>query len=83
MLGLLYESMHNLGLDTEWKDQYFMMDFEVKMRESLLLVFPLVILLGCFFHWSQQIIKRVKKSGFQTDYQSNHKFNRFEIRVCR
>ena len=50
------------------------------MRNAISSVFPLVDLLGCFFHFSQQVIKRM--NGCQTQYGKNYRFNAFIRRCC-
>ena len=57
---LLWEAFNAWGLDTNWSNHYFMMDFEVSMRTNLLFLFPEIIILGCYFHWSQVVIIEIQ-----------------------
>ena len=82
VFSMIFETFTNFGLDTEWRNHYFMMDFEIAMRNGVRSIFPNIRLIGCYFHFSQQIVKRMRKAGFQTSYSKNEKFNAFIRRVC-
>ena len=41
------------GLPNGFQDQFFMCDFEINIRNSVLLYWPTVKPLGCYFHFSQ------------------------------
>ena len=49
-----------------------MTDFEVAIRGAF---WPAITLLGCYFHFSQLIWKRVKKTHLQVEYEKNYEFN--------
>ena len=53
VFNMIKEAFTVLNLDTEWRSHAFMMDFEAGMRNGLKTVFPLVNLLGCYFHFAQ------------------------------
>ena len=42
------------------------LDFEAAMWQAVAEVFPTVTRLGCFFHWSQAIWRKVQELGLQT-----------------
>ena len=52
-----------------------MTDFEVAIRGAFKLFWPAITLLGCYFHFSQLIWKRVKKTHLQVEYEKNYEFN--------
>ena len=52
-----------------------MCDFELLIQSSILLYYPSLKTLGCYFHFSQLVWRRVQKKGFQTIYEKNDKFN--------
>ena len=53
MFSMLHKYLEDHSLDLDWRDAFFMTDFESAQRESIRLFFPHVRLLGCFFHFSQ------------------------------
>ena len=52
-----------------------MTDFEAAIRSAFKLFWPGITLLGCYFHFSQLIWKRVKKTNLQVEYEKNDEFN--------
>ena len=46
------------------------LDFEAAMWQAVAEVFPTVTRLGCFFHWSQAIWRKVQELGLQPAYTS-------------
>ena len=79
---MIQDQIKKGGYDSKFDGHYFMLDFEYAMRAALATVWPLVTLMGCYFHWTQLIIKRVRKSGFAKAYTKIHKFNSFIRRIC-
>ena len=79
---MLKELLRFWGMDIEWQGHYFMTDFESALRQSLITQFPNLVLLGCYFHWSQLIIKRVKNSKMGKYFQQIPVFSSFIRRVC-
>ena len=69
-------------MDTSWRGHYFMTDFESALRQSLHAAFPYLFLIGCYFHWSQLIMKRVKNSKMNKYFQQTPQFSAFIRRVC-
>lgn len=51
-----------------------LIDFELAIKNALETVFPGVIVSGCFFHFSQNIWRRVQASGLQERYQEDFNF---------
>ena len=45
--------------------------------ESLLLMFPCVSILGCYFHWAQVVWKRVQELGLQAVYNTDDKTHEY------
>ena len=50
-------------LNIDFSKIYFMYDFEISLRNSLKIVFPNSIILGCFFHYIKAIMKKFKELG--------------------
>ena len=53
VFNMIHDAFSEMGLDVEWRNHSFMTDFEIAMRNGIRAVFPLVKLLGCFFHFAQ------------------------------
>ena len=68
-----YNDKHKLP--NNFANQFFMCDFEVAIRSSVMLYWPSVSILGCFFHFSQIVWRKIKKAGYQVSYEKNDKFN--------
>ena len=49
LFSMLHDYCEEQELDTQWIGSVFMTDFEVAMRGSLLLFFPGMKLLACFY----------------------------------
>ena len=73
--------MDNNGLPNSFSGQFFMTDFEAPICDAFKLFWPSIILLGCYFHFSQLIWKRVKKNHLQVAYERDDSFNAFIRRV--
>ena len=73
MFGMLYDYCDEQELDTQWIGSVFMTDFEVAMRSSILLFYPSVKLLACFFHFCQRMVFYMKAAGLQTLNEKNFK----------
>ena len=58
-----------------YNNEFFLCDFERQIRTSFLLYWPYARVLGCYFHFSQLVWKRVKKNGFQVVYEKDDNFN--------
>ena len=48
-----------------------LIDFELAIKNSLEATFPGVIVKGCYFHFTQNIWRKVQASGFQERYQQD------------
>ena len=51
--GMLFTYLDKNNLPNDFQNQFFMCDFEIAIRSSVMLYWPMVRLLGCFFHFSQ------------------------------
>ena len=51
--AMVWSYNNSKNLPNDFMDQYFMCDFEVAIRTSVMLHWPRVNILGCFFHFSQ------------------------------
>ena len=82
MFGFLVVYFEAKNLDYSWVGAVFMTDFEVAMKSSILMFFPYVKLLACYFHFSQRIVYLLKASGLQTAYEKVPEFNAVVRRIC-
>ena len=53
--------------------QTLTLDFEAAMWQAAAEIFPTVVPLGCFFHWSQVVWRKVQELGLQRAYTSDEK----------
>ena len=53
--------------------QTLTLDFEATMWQAAAEVFPTVVPLGCFFHWSQAVWHKVQELGLQRANTSDEK----------
>ena len=81
MFSLLYDYCSEHELDTQWIGSTFMTDFEVAMRSSIVMFFPAVNLMACFFHFCQRMVFYMKAAGLQTLNEKDHEFNSFMRRL--
>ena len=51
-----------------------LIDFELAIKNSLQAVFPGVIVRGCYFHFTQNIWRKIQASGLQDRYQQDMQF---------
>ena len=56
----------------EWKECYWMTDFECAMRDSIKARFP-VVLLGCYFHYRGVLMILKREVWARTFYQGRNK----------
>ena len=77
--GMLWAYNDKNDLPNNFQNEFFMCDFEQAIRSSFLLYWPYVRVLGCYFHFSQRVLKRVQKNGFQVIYEKDDKFNALGI----
>ena len=54
--GMVWQYNDANNLHNTFMDQFFMCDFEVARRSSVILYWPTASILGCFFHFSQVIL---------------------------
>ena len=73
--GMLWAYNDQNGLPNDFRNEFFMCDFEHLIRSSILLYYPYLKVLGCYFHFSQLVWRRVKSNGFQVVYDKNDKFS--------
>ena len=63
------------------KPVFILTDFESRLQQALKLNFSDSIIKGCWFHFSQAILRKVTALGMKTKYLSDHSFkywiNRF------
>ena len=81
MFGMLHDYCEENELDTQWINSVFMTDFEVAMRSSILLFFPSVQLLACFFHFCQRMVFYMKAAGLQSLNERDATFHSFMRRL--
>ena len=58
--GLIYDYLDAHQLPNKFEDGYFMTDFEVNIRNAFSMFWPDIRMLGCYFHFSQLVWRRVK-----------------------
>ena len=68
VMSMIKDLLSSWGMDTSWRGHYFMTDFESALRQSFHAAFPYLFLIGCYFHWSQIIMKRVKNPQLNTGH---------------
>lgn len=71
-----YQSLFTLiksALDLT-KIETVMVDFEIAIHNALRNVFPNIKVKGCWFHFTQAIMKKVRKMGLMAKYNKNAKF---------
>ena len=73
VFSMIQHQITKRGFTCDFGGHFFMMDFEYAMRAALSAVWPPIQILGCYFHWTQLIIKRVRKSGSAQAYTKIHK----------
>jgi hypothetical protein len=56
-------------------------DFEVAIQMSALSVFDQLVILGCFFHFGQCLLRKVQSSRMVSAYKSNNDFSKL-VRRC-
>ena len=61
-------------LNPNLNPQTVLIDFEQAIKNSLEAVFPGVIVKGCYFHFTQNIWRRIQANGLQDRYQHDHGF---------
>ena len=59
---------------TNFQPQTVLIDFELAEKNALEAVFPGVTVKGCFFHFSQNIWRKVQANGLQGRYQQEPAF---------
>lgn len=66
-----YKEMIQMVLDKipEWRPESVTIDFEAAMVSALRDMFPNVTILGCFFHFSQALWRKVQDVGLTTLYK--------------
>ena len=75
LFGMIWAYNDKNNLPNNFENQFFMCDFERAIRSSFLLYWPHTRVLGCYFHFSQCVWKKVKKNGFQNIYEKHDQFN--------
>lgn len=60
MSVLLHDYLAHHNLPNTFATDFFMTDFELNIRNAFRLFWPDVTLVGCYFHFSQLIWRRVK-----------------------
>lgn len=53
----------------------FMSDFEIAVRISVKHFYPNALIVGCWFHFINSLLKRIKKLGLQKLYNKDKQFN--------
>lgn len=69
LFSLIWDFNNNHGLANDFAEGFFMTDFELNIRLSFSMFWPNTRLLGCYFHFSQLIWKRVKGANHARDYE--------------
>ena len=65
-----YEILFNVLKDNGVVVNVFMSDFEKRSRNAVRRIYPDVQVKGCWFHYTQSIMRRVKRVGLQREYAS-------------
>ena len=65
-----YEILFNVLKDNGVVVKVFMSDFEKSSRNAVRRIYPDVQVKGCWFHYTQSIMRRVKRVGLQREYAS-------------
>ena len=65
-----YEILFRVLNDSGFVIKTFMSDFEKGSRNAVRNIYPGVNVKGCWFHYTQSIMRRVKKVGLQREYAS-------------
>ena len=70
---------HNISIDNN--KIYLMLDYESALRNALKICFPNCIILGCYFHYLQCIVKKIKELGLLKKHivLKVYKFERFNL----
>ena len=63
--GLIHAYLDVHQLPNTFADGFFMTDFEVNIRNAFSMFWPDVRMLGCYFHFSQLVWRRVKSRNIQ------------------
>ena len=62
--GLIWDYLDKHALPNNFADGFFMTDFEINIRAAFSMFWPDIRMLGCYFHFSQLMWKRVKSMNF-------------------
>lgn len=69
----LFTALKEMGVE----DAQFTLccDYEIAIIKEFIKIFPTATIGGCLFHFSQNILKKVKKLGLMTEYENDTEFN--------
>ena len=67
-LALLVDFAENCNVSL--KPSYILMDFEKAAINASKEIFPDCAVFGCFFHWSQNLLKKLSSLGLKSKYSA-------------
>ena len=68
-ISILKEEAQDKGL--QLLPHKIVVDFELDLMQAVKLQFPMANIQGCFYHYSQCILRKVQKPGLQATYRED------------
>lgn len=72
---------HAKERNLEFKAEVLHSDFEMAVINNLKKWFPKARVVGCYFHYTQAIIKKLQRLGLIVLYKTHQKFSKLYFRV--
>ena len=57
-----------IGIGLVWKPEFVSLDFEMGAIQAFLFCFPSIKIIGCWFHFSQSLFRKIVEIGLKTQY---------------